>query len=114
LKKVTVAATAIACTVLLLFACFMATGILNAEVSNRDREIADLKNQVNALQACLAANSSMVKNLTDTVDRLTMENEQLTNLTEVKQYQLMQAWHEISVLKNQTAKLEAQIAELKG
>jgi len=121
-RKKTLRNTAIGTTfvILLLVSIFLTRDYVNKEIYCRDREITDLRNQVSTLQGYLAENgtqllslNNMITNLSDSVDRLVYDNEQLTQQTQTKQYQLNLAWHEIYVLRNQTARLESQITELK-
>ncbi len=78
-----------------------------------------MSTQVETLQGHLEDEESIrydltlqIANLSKTVETLKMENEELDNLSNTKQYQLMLAWHEIYVLRNQTARLETQVSEL--
>jgi len=108
-----------AVTILLLVTYTMASNYINREIYLREEKIEELNNQVSSLQELLEQNkpqildlTQQITNLTDTVNALKLENNELTKLTQNKQYQLMLAWHEIYVLRNQTAKLENQITEL--
>jgi len=118
-KTLRIIAFGIACIILLLVTYVMASNYVNREIYVRDAKIRELNNQVSNLQELLEENkpqildlNRQIANLTDTVNTLKLENEELNELTQYKQYQLSLAWHEIYVLRNQTAKLEAQITEL--
>lgn len=114
-------AIGIACIVLILVTYVMASNYIGREIHTRDEEIRDLDNQVSTLQANLEDNgpklanlSQQVASLSVTASTLRSENEGLTEIVYTKQYQLNLAWHEIYVLRNQTARLESQITELKS
>ena len=114
-------AIGIACIVLMLVTYVMASNYIGREIRARDEKIRALDNQVSTLQANLEDNGPKLANLSQQVTSLSVtastlrsENEGLTELVHTKQYQLNLAWHEIYVLRNQTARLESQITELKS
>ena len=107
------------CIALLLATYFTTSNYVSREIRNRDEKISDLNNQVNSLQNLLEEQEPpgedlvrQIRNLTGVVKTLQTENEELTGEIHQKQYQLLLAWHEIYVLRNQTEKLKGQIAEL--
>ena len=109
----------IVCTALLLATYFTTGNYVSREIRTRDEKISDLNNQVNSLQNLLEEQEPpgedlvrQIRNLTGVVKTLQTENEELTGEIHQKQYQLLLAWHEIYVLRNQTEKLKGQIAEL--
>ena len=109
----------IVCITLLLGTYFTTSNYVNGEIRTRDERIGDLNNQVNSLQNLLEEQkphaedlTRQIRNLTGVVKTLQTENEELTGEVHQKQYQLLLAWHEIYVLRNQTEKLKGQIAEL--
>ena len=109
----------IVCIALLLGTYFTTNNYVNGEIRTRDERISDLNNQVNSLQNHLEEQKPhaedlvrQIRNLTGVVKTLQTENEELTGEIHQKQYQLLLAWHEIYVLRNQTEKLKGQIAEL--
>ena len=109
----------IVCIALLLGTYFTTNNYVNGEIRTRDERISDLNNQVNSLQNLLEEQkphaedlTRQIRNLTGVVKTLQTENEELTGEVHQKQYQLLLAWHEIYVLRNQTEKLKSQIAEL--
>jgi len=109
----------IVCMALLLATYFTTSNYVNGEFLTRDEKISDLNNQVNSLQNLLEEQKPhaedldrQIRNLTGVVKTLQTENEELTGEVHQKQYQLLLAWHEIYVLRNQTEKLKGQIAEL--
>jgi len=109
----------IVCIALLLGTYFTTSNYVNGEIRTRDERIGDLNNQVNSLQNLLEEQkphaedlTRQIRNLTGVVKTLQTENEELTGEVHQKQYQLLLAWHEIYVLRNQTEKLKGQIAEL--
>jgi len=108
----------IACIALLLATYFTTSNYVNGEIRTRDEKISDLNNQVDSLQNLLEEQEPLgedlirqIGNLTGVVKTLQTENEKLTGEVHQKQYQLLLAWHEIYVLRNQTEKLKGQIAE---
>ena len=109
----------IVCIALLLGTYFTTSNYVNREIRTRDERISALNNQVNSLQNLLEEQkphaedlTKQIRNLTGVVKTLQTENEELTGEVHQKQYQLLLAWHEIYVLRNQTEKLKSQIAEL--
>ncbi len=118
-KWLTKFAVGIAC-VALLIVNYMATRIsLEGQIAASDQKIITLNTKVETLQGYLEDEKSceynltlQIANLTKTAETLKLENEELNKLSNTKQYQLMLAWHEIYVLRNQTAMLETQISEL--
>jgi chromosome segregation ATPase len=109
----------IVCTALLLATYFTTGNYVSREIRTRDEKISDLNNQVNSLQNLLEEQkpraedlTRQIRNLTGVVKTLQTENEELAGEVHQKQYQLLLAWHEIYVLRNQTEKLKGQIAEL--
>ena len=109
----------IVCIALLLGTYFTTSNYVNGEIRTRDERINALNNQVNSLQNLLEEQkphaedlTRQIRNLTGVVKTLQTENEELTGEVHQKQYQLLLAWHEIYVLRNQTEKLKGQIAEL--
>ena len=109
----------IVCIALLLATYFTTGNYVSREIRNRDEKISDLNNQVNSLQNLLEEQEPpgedlvrQIRNLTGVVKTLQTENEELTGEVHQKQCQLLLAWHEIYVLRNQTEKLKGQIAEL--
>jgi len=107
--------------ILLLITYAMAGTYINTEIYSREEKIEQSNNQVSILQELIKQNKPQIEeitqkiaNLSETVNTLNYENKELTELTQTKQYQLMLAWHEIYVLRNQTARLESQITELEA
>jgi len=109
------------CIILLLVTYAIASNHFNREIYLREETVKELNNQVSNLQELLEQNkpqildfTQQITNLADTVNALKLENNELTKLTQKKQYQLMLAWHEIYVLRNQTERLESQMTELEA
>lgn len=109
----------IVCTSLLLATYLTTSNYINREIETRNEKISALADRVNTLQNLLEEEATpkedltlQIRNLTSLVRTLQTENEDLTGEVHQKQYQLLLAWHEIYVLRNQTEKLKGQIAEL--
>ena len=109
----------IVCTSSLLATYLTTSNYINREIETRNEKISALTDQVNSLQNLLEEEASpdedltlQIRNLTSLVSTLQTENEDRTGEVRLKQYQLLLAWHEIYVLRNQTEKLKGQIAEL--
>jgi len=103
----------------LLIGCVLASSYVWNEIHVRDEKIGKLNTQISMLQTCqrdgasqIANLTQMVRSLNNTVDALRTENNRLASLPQAKQYELKLAWHEISVLRNQTERLKNQIIEL--
>jgi PP-loop superfamily ATP-utilizing enzyme len=118
-KWLTKLAVGIAC-VAPLTATYLATrSSLEVQIAAREQKISNLSAQVETIRGYLEDEKSsqydltlQVANLTKTAETLKLENEELNKLSNTKQYQLMLAWHEIYVLRNQTARLETRVREL--
>ncbi len=112
-------AVGIACVVLLTATYMFTRSSLEGQIAAREKKIGNLSTQVETLQGQLEDEKSnrydlmlQIANLTETAETLKLEKEGLNKLSNTKQYQLMLAWHEIYVLRNQTARLETRVSEL--